>query len=320
MSKLFILKNRYLQYQLAQSLARLSEQVDACYKLHGETETSIRIIEDIVSRFCKRQLGDHVLKRELTAALYSSGNDKEHGICRLIFSKRLKVSIHIAPSETTFPQHKHPNAINILIPLAGSLSVTQYNGRKSKTTQLEAKRHCSVGLKQRYNQHSLRVTSPLSIFISVRFSPSKSLFQQLQTKLIYGLGFLLLPVYANASFATVMSDSNCVELAALVSEDHAAMQGQSADSDLIVRRAHQIRSESNEYEALYTAAALYKKAALKDHPEAQYWLGYMLLKGIGITEDSDKALHWIAASSDQEYLPAQKLLDYILTHEPALEC
>lgn len=319
MSDLFRLKNKYLQNQLTQCFVHLSKQIDACYRIHGETEISIQIIENIVCKFYQRQLDMRSLKRELTSALDSSTKEREHKICRLIFSKSLKVSLHIAPSETTFPQHKHPNAINIVIPLAGSLSVTQYNHHKSKLTPLKAG-HCSVGLKQRYNQHSLSVTSPFSIFISLRFSPKQSLSQKLKTEFIYALGLLLLPLYANASFDNEMSDSDCVELSALASQNLTAVPEKTENTDSIVTQANQIRRKSDDDEILFTAASLYKKAALKNHPEAQYWLGYMLLRGIGITEDTDKALYWIAASSDQKYPPAQKLLDYILTHEPALDC
>lgn len=297
---------------------RLSKQINACYSLHGETNTCIRNIENIVAAVCECKIDIQSLVVEAQTA----NNTEQHSIGRLVVSKHLKVSLHSAPYGTSLPPHKHPNAINVLIPIMGRLAVTQYNQGRTKSTLLEAEQHpCLVGLKHYFNQHSLRVTSPHAVFISLRLnSPSSSLAQTLKTEVIFALGLLLLPVYTSASLANDVSGYDCAELAALVSHDSPSKTEDGTEVDLIVEKANQIRQKSDDDENLYTAATLYKKAASLNHPEAQYWLGYLFLMGLGITEDTDMALHWIAASSDQEYPPAQKLLDYILTHEPALDC
>lgn len=46
----------------------------------------------------------------------------------------------------------------------------------------------------------------------------------------------------------------------------------------------------------------------------------MYLDGSGITEDSDEALRWVAMSSDQNYPPAEKLLNHLLTREEIPDC
>lgn len=315
MSELFILKNRYVRDKLARSFTLLSQHIDRCYKLHGETRICLYHIEKIVSVFCRHQINT----QDFTAELFSAHHTEQYRICRLLVSKNLKVSLHIAPEGTKLPRHQHLGAINCIIPLLGHLSVTQYNDKERKTIELRAP-ECSVGLKQYFNQHSLHVLSPYCMFISFRYQPRQAFrIQQLKSELIYMLSFLLLPAFTSGSYASEISHSDCAELAELVSED--TVRSEAAEGvDLIVQKANKIRHQSENEDALYTAATLYETAASKDHPEAQYWLGYMLLQGIGITEDSDMALHWIAASSDQQYPPAQKLLDYILNNEPALDC
>jgi len=93
-----------------------------------------------------------------------------------------------------------------------------------------------------------------------------------------------------------------------------------SDADDRVKQANKIRMASNDDEQHLKAFELYLKAAKKNNAEAQYWLSIMYLKGMGITDDDDKALHWVSASADQNYKPAQDLLHHLLTYDEALDC
>lgn len=57
------------------------------------------------------------------------------------------------------------------------------------------------------------------------------------------------------------------------------------------------------------AAWLYDKAAKQNHPKAQYFLGYMYLKGgRGINKDTERAVELITRSASQGFYKAQYLL------------
>jgi TPR repeat protein len=57
------------------------------------------------------------------------------------------------------------------------------------------------------------------------------------------------------------------------------------------------------------AAWLYDKAAKQNHPKAQFYLGYMYLKGgRGINKDTVRAIELITNSASQGYYTAQYLL------------
>jgi TPR repeat protein len=59
---------------------------------------------------------------------------------------------------------------------------------------------------------------------------------------------------------------------------------------------------------LEKAAWLYGKATEQNHPKAQFYLGYMYLKGRGVNKDPQKALELITKSASQGYYQAQYLL------------
>lgn len=318
MSELFILKNSSLQHKLANSFALLSHKIARCYAQLGESDQCIHAIKSKIAIFCEQQINELALKPELVKETDGIAQNT-HGICRVVNSQHLKVSLHIAPYNTALPRHGHLDTIAILLPIAGNLMVTQYHANNSKRVTMQLQENqCAIGLKRHYNQHSFRVSTPYCIFFSIRYKSTQSLPALIHTKLITVLSVILFPAYIAADTHQVMSHSDCVEseLAALANQEEIAAN----DIETIIKQADQIRKSSQDDEILYHAAKLYHEAAKKNHPEAQYWFGYMLLRGLGITEDSDQALYWIAASSDQKYPPAQKLLEYILTHDPALDC
>ena len=193
--------------------------------------------------------------------------------------------------------------------VAGSLQVEQFSDQGSHKRTLLEEYGCSVGLKRLYNKHALQATQSVNVFFSIRCKTQSCLRQNtLNTLFSYGLSALLLPAYACSDFD---SEGSSIISGIEIEQDNGAE---------IVEIANQIRSQTDDDEVLYKAVNFYFKAAAKQNPEAQYWLGVMHLKGMGITEDSDEALRWVSASSDQDYPPAKALLQFILTHDEALDC
>jgi TPR repeat protein len=84
--------------------------------------------------------------------------------------------------------------------------------------------------------------------------------------------------------------------------------------------ANKLRTGEGISQNYYRAAQLYTEASKQGDAEAQYWLGVMFFDGLGITDDRDDAMHWIALLFDQGYAPAQKLLHHLLNTEEVLDC
>lgn len=78
-----------------------------------------------------------------------------------------------------------------------------------------------------------------------------------------------------------------------------------ADAEKYYQQAFEEETERNNYEkALY----LYEKAAKHGLAKAQYYCGYMYLKGRGTRRDKDKALTLIKQAANQNHPHAQYLL------------
>jgi TPR repeat protein len=56
------------------------------------------------------------------------------------------------------------------------------------------------------------------------------------------------------------------------------------------------------------AAWLYQKAANQGHSKAQFYCGYMYLKGRGVNKDDKKAFEFLCQAADNNYYKAQYLL------------
>lgn len=78
-----------------------------------------------------------------------------------------------------------------------------------------------------------------------------------------------------------------------------------ADAEKYYQQAFEEETEHNNYEK---ALSLYEKAAKHGLAKAQYYSGYMYLKGRGARRDKDKALTLIKQAADQNHPHAQYLL------------
>ena len=62
------------------------------------------------------------------------------------------------------------------------------------------------------------------------------------------------------------------------------------------------------------------QAAKNGHVEAQYYVGLMLLDGIGVTQDSFEAIEWLFKSSQAGHIKASETFTYIMENPEPLEC
>ena len=337
------LRNHKFNNQLARSFKSLSKRMLKLYCKQGETENCIDSIENEVLKLCFTSLDSDKLLQNISPLDRYVSEDNGYYIIRVVDTSSLKVAMHIAPSGTKIPIHSHPGSINALLVKVGGVDVQQcskpgFNDRQRiiRLTNNE----CSAGLQRYYNLHSLETTEYLNVFFSIRCKVVKPSYNSLFTKVLkvyqVGLpnklkiacafGLLISPSYG-CGFTDFMEKPPGKQLAYVdtskrVSFTSNAYQGSAFRNDMHdrVKQANKIRSESNDDDQYLKAFQLYLQAAKKENAEAQYWLSVMYLKGMGVTNDDEKALHWVSVSADQNYEPAQDLLNYLLTYDEALDC
>ncbi len=294
---------------LTSVFSNLSKKMLKLYKKHGETQLCIDLIQKEALTLCYASLDTQQLMQNVSPRDVHAKEDNSRYVFRIVHTPSLKVVLHVAPAGTKFPAHFHLDTLNLLMVKKGALQVEQFSKEGSdhqeKQQTLLTKDKCSVGLQRYYNRHSLMTTDQVNVFFSIRCKVPKPR----KLRLIYSLGVFLAPAYG-CGFADFSQQRMSI----------AGMSSQHEEVVEIVQRANKIRMESNEDEEYMNAAELYLKAANKNNAEAQYWLSIMYLKGMGVEEDDDHAMHWVSVSSDQNYPPAKELLHHLLTYDEALDC
>jgi TPR repeat protein len=157
----------------------------------------------------------------------------------------------------------------------------------------------------------LKTTGSINAFFSIRCKIPKSASKQFFKSKLLALGISLFTSF-NA-YAFPQFNKSLFSLS-----PQSTQLNRTENTRQYVAYANILRKRGGEHQ--YDAAILYLRAANKNDPEAQYWLGYMNLKGMGITEDDDEALKWIWASARQGYSPASILLNHILYAEVEADC
>lgn len=304
------LQNQTDNPELASHFNTISNTMLQQYKKHGETTKCIVVIQDQIEKYYHSRLINHTEIQRIVEEYFNkyANTELQHIVCRIVENEDIKVSLHLTGAGLKIPVHSHPGSLNSLLVVKGALSIKQYCLIDTKLSAKDAvlKRNtCSVGLQKQYNTHALEATTPFNVFFTIRCKvTNRSINYLIKKKLstLFTLGFFLL-----ASPASYTLPETINRPVYEIKHDRE-----------VLFYANKLRKNNEEDQ--YNAATIYQKYANQNNPEAQYWLGYMYLQGIGITEDDDEALKWIAASAEQEYAPATKLLNYILTAEVALDC
>ncbi|MEE9351855.1 MAG: hypothetical protein V3U78_06310 [Thiotrichaceae bacterium] len=311
MKAITTLSNQAFNNELTRTFRHLSRRMLKLYNQHGETPLCVEMIEQEALNFCHAKLNTQKLMQNISPLDEHVREDNSHYVLRIIHKESLKVALHIAPSGTKLPQHAHPGALNLLLVKKGTLQLeqsSQENFNTLKKQTLLTKNQCSAGLQRYFNHHSLQTKQPITLFFVLRCKVPKPL----KLMLACSLGLLLPPLYG-CGFADFINKEDLTSFTTTT-------QTPQRETAEMVKLANTIRTESRTDEDHFKAIELYLKAANKNNAEAQYWLSVMYLKGMGITEDDDQALHWVSAASDQNYAPAKELLHHLLTYDEALDC
>lgn len=302
--------------KLKEDFEQLATNMLTIYSRFGENTECMKCIQEEIKHFYQSKLKQHDgIKEIIHSHLISGSKVDAQKAYKIVDNNKFKVALHITRKGIKFPIHSHPRSLNSLLVIRGTVKVNQYGWAdlipKSKECSLNAG-ICSVGLQKNYNVHTLETEAPFNVFVSIRCKVLRQKILQYKLPKLFALGLGLL-----ASFSSYAAQQ--VSVISLLSTSTQSNMHQQVESNMeLVSRANSLRVKNEE--AQYDAAQLYKVAANKNNPEAQYWLGYMYLMGMGITEDNDEALNWIAASARQSYPPAENLLNRLLDTESEYDC
>lgn len=292
----------------------LSNKMLRHYHQYGESDRCINVIQNEISFYHKKLVKHHLIKTALYSHQLRGNKTSQHSVYRIVESNYLKVALHVAGEGLKIPLHSHPDSLSSLLVLKGSLAVKQYSFSGMKLAIQEhslTAGSCSAGLQKKFNTHKLQATASVNAFLSIRCKVPKSTKKQFCKKKLLAMGVGLLTSYG--AYALPQFTKSSIKL-----PNQSMLDTNTGNTKGIVRYAHSLRKKGEEHQ--YDAARLYHLAANRKDPEAQYWLGYMNLTGMGITEDDDEALKWIAAAADQGYAPANALLNHILTTSGEDDC
>lgn len=301
------------------------------YKKLGETNSAIKSIQREISKLANAHYNLDSILPDSVQIIREVEASRNHKIIRIRQHDGFYVAIHIVPSRYRIPAHLHPGLICIINVISGELHIKQRslsNSQKTYYSRIKEQQACA-GLLNLKNIHQIKTQTEPCIFLSFRItrkdsqSFKKKLFLPFASSTLLILSQVLPQAIFHHFHSAIAQEKNPALPSSspsshVLNNPHADIQTQNPDNPLIL--ADKLRNGDGIKQDLYAASQLYLKEAKQGNAEAQYWLGIMILDGSGITEDYDEALHWIASSSDQEYPPAQKLLQYLLATDDTSDC
>lgn len=320
----------YTNHFQVKKLNELHTKVFKFYDKYGESVKSINKIQFLIISLAKKQ-GYFVGLSELLKKSRRIGN--RHETYRIVDEmsdkKTIKASLHYLPAYEEIPAHCHPGMINIIYVVTGSLLIEQSSldkQAKGCSTKLTSGKVC-IGLKNIRNIHQIKTTTQPCVFLSIRLKKRNPLFitpiatpiaaprNPLKLLLLFISGLF---VWTPGFVSDFMKAANDPENPSYHLNSNQTISETTIQK--MVKYANRLREGINQEKDSYQAAQIYLKAANYGNAEAQYWIGVMYLDGIGITDDSDEAFHWISRSADQDYPAAKKLLHVLLTVDEVLDC
>lgn len=337
MMKSFKVK-RELSYFDLFSIKSILEQ----YSALGESEQAIQRIENRIKILAKSKYQlDSVLSND-SGFLKEVEATRVHKIIKLVQYHHFKVVLHAIPSRFKIPLHQHRNQISIIYNQKGELQVEQLTLSPIETRfkRVLKKSQACAGLFKFRNIHSLQSLLSPCIFISFHIANQRvNSFPKKQLLSFFtSCGLIFFPSYLLSSPVDI--DTTIVDNKWVVKEDvvNNKMINKEVEQSIVspsppfkneeppvllnkdIIKAHELREGDAVTQDLYEASEIYQQEAMKGNAIAQYWLGVMYLDGLGITDDTDEALRWVAESADQNYPPAEELLDIMLTTDEILDC
>ena len=283
------------------------------YKL-GETFEAIKVLESLSSKL----IFDNQL---LPLLMQLHATDNEHSVIRLIDEPLIKISIHSITPHYQISRHAHPDFFSITYLHKGAIKIKQQSlgpAKENFERLLKPQQSCA-GLLNLRNIHTISALKQRSVFVSIRIAKSQLSFNRL--KHFYYTSRHQYQYSLLSGFVILLSSTFSPNLLATDKEDLIKI---SRSEPTLIRQqlvlANQLRTGKGRKKDFYEAAQLYKNIAQQGNAEAQYWLGVMCFDGLGITDDRDDAIHWLALSADQNYPPAKELLNHLLNTDDISDC
>jgi hypothetical protein len=281
------------------------------YKL-GETSEGIKALEDLSGTILKKN-------KLLSLLAHFEATDKEHAVIRLIEMPYFKVSMHSIAPHYQIARHAHSGFFSLTYLHKGAITIKQQSLSSADEVferLLKPQQSCA-GLLNLRNIHTISSLKQHSVFLSIRIAKSQLSLNRLKRfYYAYRYRYALL-----SGFAIILSSTFSPSL--LATDKEHFIKTSHSESTLVKQQlelANQLRTGKGRKKDYYEAAQLYEKASRQGNAEAQYWLGVMCFDGLGITDDRDDAMHWLALSSDQNYPPAKKLLHHLLNTDDVSDC
>lgn len=159
-----------LPKNLKHTFNAFSKKVQALYKQHSESQQNLELIQDAAQHFYHQHIESEKLQHNLQPLIEHVKNKGCRYVFRIIHSERLKVTLHLVPSGTSFPPHSHPDTLNMIIVDSGELQLQQFSTSNYNSAwsfnSLTAKQ-CCVGLKHYKNCHQFYSSAPVTLFFSI---------------------------------------------------------------------------------------------------------------------------------------------------------
>jgi hypothetical protein len=285
------------------------------YRVLGESDLTVKKFEKLISKRLVNHYKVEQLLPDYLELLRQVEVTRDHKVLRLIHNKNTRISLHLVPSNYKIPAHTHSDKFSFTYLQHGDLRIKQSSvllNSESFECHLKSHQACAGLLKFR-NIHSLQTIASPSIFMSIRMTKMYEPFPYVLKKIrsvIISISLFLFPSFISPN---------------LFAGDNGKQINTPGDYKINIEKqvilANKLRTgEGGLTKDYYKAIQLYKVASKKGNAEAQYWLGVMCFDGLGITDDRDDAMYWLALSSDQNYSPAQKLLHHLLVTDEVLDC
>ena len=278
----------------------------------GETFEGIKALEEL----SRKIINNNKLKSLLT---HFEATEKEHTVIQLIEKPYFKISMHSIAPHYQIARHAHSGFFSLTYLHKGAIKVEQQSLSSADEVferLLKPQQSCA-GLLNLRNIHTISSLKQRSVFLSIRIAKSQFSFNRLKYfYYAYRYRYVVL-----SGLAMILSSTFSPSLLATDKEHFVKI---SSSKPTVVKQqlelANQLRTGKGRKKDYYEAVQLYKKVSQQGNAEAQYWLGVMCFDGLGITDDRDDAMHWLALSSGQNYPPAKKLLHHLLNTDDISDC
>ena len=281
--------------KITNPINRLAQSVLDIYQTDKDTPVSIEHIESLARQALPDLLDNRQLQQQRQAILDKTRQTRFPQKLSVRETGTFCMTLHTLPQQMVMPKHHHPQAINLILMVEGEAAVERYSSSNGHQVQQRTLRPGEVdaGLPGYLNPHRIEAHSPVAAFLSLHCK-----VQTQHPKNVRRL--LLIPALCCSLLFPLSPAVSCNDSSGETSLETS------------LETAHQLRIHAASEQQLQQAFQLYSKAAEQGNAEAQYWLAYMYIMGMGTTRNEKQAIHWAFLAEQQGYPPAIQLLDDLI--------